>query len=134
MVAEPLKGATAAGPGEESQLSRADDLERPVADFKLAPGAAVVSASAEAEVGSPTADKVRDQTVPRTVQDPTIAEISTPRQDQQGAGRRPRLFKEGGLRDGNDGIVGREETAKRINAMPDRLNGGSGTWAGGLNF
>lgn len=91
-----------------------------MADLELAAAAAVVAASAEAEVGAAATDEVSDDLVAGAIEHTAVVEIRTSRDNEESGSWRPRLLEEGRLCQGDDCIVGREQAAQGVDALPDR--------------
>ncbi|POR32165.1 hypothetical protein TPAR_07601, partial [Tolypocladium paradoxum] len=98
---------------------------RPVADLELASPAAVVAAGAQPEVRAAATDVVGDAAVPLAVEDPAVAQVGASGDDEECAGRGPGLLEDGGLGDGDDGVVGGEQAAERVQALSDGLGTGA---------
>lgn len=128
VVGKPLERAAATRAREEGELPTSDNFHLGIADFELAPLAAVVAPGAEAQVGSSATDELGDALVPGAVQGPAVSEVGAAREDEEGAGGRPWLFEDGGFGDGDDGVVGREEATQRVHAMADGFDGRTGSW------
>lgn len=121
LVGEPPEGAAAACPREEAQFPAADDLEAGVPHLELAAAASIVAARAKPQIGTPAEDEVGDGTVAFAVERTAVAEICAAGEDEQGAGGSPRLFQKRRLGDGDHGIVGTQQSAQGVDAVPDRL-------------
>jgi len=128
MVRKALEGRPATRPREEGQLARPDDFQRRVANLELAAPRAVVTPRAEAEVGPAAANIVRDAAVALPVEHAAVAQVGAAGEDQERAGRRPRLLEEDGLGNWDDGVVGGEEAAESVETVLDWLYGGAGAW------
>lgn len=72
------------------------------------------------------ADVSGDDAVAVTVQDAAVAQVRAAREDEERAGGRPRFLEQDGLGDGDDGVVGAEQPAKGVDAVPDRGEGRAG--------
>jgi len=106
VVGEAPEDRSPAGAREEAQLSRPDDLERLVANLKLAHAAAVVGAGAKPEIPAAAADVLRDDPVPLAAEDAAVAEVSAAGHDEEGARCRPWLSEQRVLLYWDDGVVG----------------------------
>lgn len=128
VIRKPGERATATRPGEESQLPLPDDLEGLVPDPELAPLAPVVPAGAEAQVGPAALDVLRDAPVALAVERAAVPLVRAAGHDEERARRRPRLLEDHVARDGDHGVVGGQQAAERVEAVADRVHGGSIAW------
>lgn len=129
-IPKPGEGGTAAGAGEEGQLTWADDLHSPVgaADLELAAGGAVVAAGAEAEVGAAAAHEGVDDAVPGAVENAAVVEVGAAGYDEESGGGGPGLAQKGGLGERDDGVIRREQAAEGVDALPDGGDGCASAW------
>ena len=123
VILEPLESTAPTRAREEGQLPASNNLQRGIPDLKLAAAAAVVPASTKTQVGAAAADVLGDGAVAGAVEHAAVAEVGAAGDDKQGAGRGPGLLEQGGFGEGVHGVVGAEEAAEGVDAVPDRLDG-----------
>lgn len=128
VVLESLEGGAAAGSGIKSQFPGPYNLKRAVAKLKLASSTGIVGSGAEAKIGAAAADVATDAPVAIAIEDAAVAQVSTAGEDEEGTSGFPRLVEDGRARDGDDGVIGGQQVAKRVDALADRVGRGSGSW------
>lgn len=126
-VLKPLERTSPTRARIEPQLPRPNNLHIVIPYLELTPPRTVIAPRTEPQVPTTRMPDIRrDNPVTGPVQHATVAQIRPAREDEQRAGRRPRLLEQHGLGDGDDGVVWAQQAAEGEDAVPDRRESRAG--------